>query len=427
MPCGGACAVRTELNWALRPRNFGNCDLPRPPDKDDEQKRAVERLMTLDGVAEAMSDKKVSADDLFELARDKTEDGRRELLETVSDLFLGDGESLSDRERVLMGEILRQLIHEMEVAVRRGLAEKLADNPNVPHALIVDLANDEALVAHDILIQSEVLQDADLVEIIKHRTLQHQLAVTMRKEISDTVTRALVDEGDEDVITSLLNNHGATFSREVMEYLVSESKRVDTYQNPLVHRPDLPPDLAQRMYWWVSAALRKHIFENFSMDRDALDDAMNDAGLVNDRDSKGGPGNSNEPSKLVDRIAEEGELDEHFLVTALRQGEVALFEAAMCKMTELRPTIFRRILFESGGEALALLCRAIDLDVETFLTVYELSRKAKDGQKSTLSEERIKLRNLYESANRDDAEKVLKRWRRSAEYLHALNKVDGDG
>jgi len=155
LPCGGACAVRTELNWALRPRNFGNCDLPRPPDKDDEQKRAVERLMTLDGVAEAMSDKKVSADDLFELARDKTEDGRRELLETVSDLFLGDGESLSDRERVLMGEILRQLIHEMEVAVRRGLAEKLADNPNVPHALIVDLANDEALVAHDILMQSE--------------------------------------------------------------------------------------------------------------------------------------------------------------------------------------------------------------------------------------------------------------------------------
>jgi len=104
-----------------------------------------------------------------------------------------------------------------------------------------------------------------------------------------------------------------------------------------------------------------------------------------------------------------------------------LFEAAMCKMTELRPTVFRRILFESGGEALALLCRAIDLDIETFLTVYELSRKAKDGQNGNLSEERVKLRNLYESANREDAEKVLKRWRRSAEYLHALNKVDGDG
>ncbi|MBT6442647.1 MAG: DUF2336 domain-containing protein [Alphaproteobacteria bacterium] len=383
--------------------------------------------MTLDGAAQAMSDNKVSADDLFELARDKTEDGRRQLLETVSDLFLGDGESLSDRERVLMGEILRQLIHEMEVTVRRDLAEKLADNPNVPSALIVDLANDEAMVAHEILMRSDVLQDVDLIEIIQHRTLQHQLAVTMRKEISDIVTRALVDAGDEDVITSLLNNHGAKFSREVMEYLVSESKRVDTYQNPLVHRPDLPPDLAQRMYWWVSAALRKHIFENFSMDRDALDDAMNDAGLANDTASTGGPGNSDEPSKLVDRIAEVGELDEHFLVTALRQGEVALFEAAMCKMTELRPTVFRRILFESGGEALALLCRAIDLDIETFLTVYELSRKAKDGQNGNLSEERVKLRNLYESANREDAEKVLKRWRRSAEYLHALNKVDGDG
>ena len=37
-----------------------------------------------------------------------------------------------------------------------------------------------------------------------------------------------------------------------MEYLVEQSKRVDTYQNPLLKRPDLEPDLAKRMYLWVS-------------------------------------------------------------------------------------------------------------------------------------------------------------------------------
>jgi len=401
--------------------------LPSQPEKIIEQKQAVERLMTLDGVAQAMSDNKVSADDLFDLARNKTEEGRRELLETVSDLFLGNSQKLSDRERALMGEILRQLIHEMEIAVRRGLAQKLADNPNVPHALIVDLANDDAQVAHDILMQSDVLQDLDLIEVIQHRTLQHQLAVSMRKDVSDVVTRALVEAGDEDVITSLLTNHGATISREVMEYLVSESKRIDTYQNPLVHRPDLPPDLAQRMYWWVSAALRKYIFENFSMDRDALDDAINDTITEGDKSLKGGSGDIDEPSKLVDRIAEVGELDEHFLVTSLRQGEVTLFDAAMCKMTDLRPTVFRRILYESGGEALALLCRAIDLEVETFLTVFELTRKAKDGHNGIGPEDLNKLRHLYETTNRDEADKVLKRWRRSAEYLQALNKVSADG
>ena len=62
-----------------------------------------------------------------------------------------------------------------------------------------------------------------------------------------------------------------------MDYLVSESKRVDAYQNPLVRRPDLPPELAERMSWWVSAALRQKITGRFSLDLGELDDAIETA------------------------------------------------------------------------------------------------------------------------------------------------------
>ena len=37
--------------------------------------------------------------------------------------------------------------------------------------------------------------------------------------------------------------------RATMAYPVEKSKRIDSYQNPLLHRPDLGPDLAKRMYW----------------------------------------------------------------------------------------------------------------------------------------------------------------------------------
>ena len=93
----------------------------------------------------------------------------------------------------------------------------------------------------------------------------------MRKSLSEDVSEALVDTGQEDVIASLLNNHGAKVSRHVMDYLASESKRVDAYQNPLVRRPELSPELAERMSWWVSAALREHISERFSLDLGELD------------------------------------------------------------------------------------------------------------------------------------------------------------
>jgi hypothetical protein len=47
---------------------------------------------------------------LFELARDKTSQGRKVLLATVRDLFLVRGDALTDRERFLMNDILRNLI-----------------------------------------------------------------------------------------------------------------------------------------------------------------------------------------------------------------------------------------------------------------------------------------------------------------------------
>ena len=186
-------------------------------------------------------------------------------------MFLDGGTSVSDRTKALMSQILRRLVHDVEIKLRRSLAEKLSKRADTPHALIVELANDEYEVTHPILIESNVLQDADLIETIKHRTMAHQLAISMRESLSEDVSEALVDTGQEDVIASLLNNHGAKVSRHVMDYLVSESKRVDAYQNPLVRRPDLPPELAERMSWWVSAALREYISERFSLDLGELD------------------------------------------------------------------------------------------------------------------------------------------------------------
>src|SRR5690349_8722667 len=132
------------------------------------------------GTAQLMSGiPDIGNEQLLELARDKTVAGRRALVATVTDLFLGSGELLNDRERALMTEILRHLIHDVEVEVRSALAERLSSERSAPRELVLALANAEAEVAHPILLHSEVLQDPDLIEIIHHRTLEHQLAISM--------------------------------------------------------------------------------------------------------------------------------------------------------------------------------------------------------------------------------------------------------
>ena len=50
-----------------------------------------------------------------------------------------------------MSDILRQLIHDVEMKVRRVLAELMASESDAPHDLIAALANDQIEVAHAIL------------------------------------------------------------------------------------------------------------------------------------------------------------------------------------------------------------------------------------------------------------------------------------
>lgn len=336
-------------------------------------------------------------------------------------LLLRRGTSSSDRERELMGEILRHLVGDMEMAIRKRLAERLAKRSGMPRALVLELANDDIEIAYPILADSDVLADPDLIEVIRHRTARHQLAVSRRKSLSPFVSKVLVETGDEIVIESLLNNHGAQVPGEIMVHLVDRSRQIERFQGPLVQRPDLPIELAERMYMWVSGALRRHIAEIHPIDRAVLDQELRAATATaiteHERAQAGEPAED-----LAARLFELGELDGPFLARALKGGEVALFEEALAQMSALRPKVLRRILYESGGDALALLCKAIDLDPESFreITRFVRARGAAQG-KGDASE--ASFVQLFERTERADAERVVKRWRRSSDYLAALQKA----
>jgi uncharacterized protein (DUF2336 family) len=365
---------------------------------------------------------KVETKHLFDLARDKTVAGRQALSATVTDLFFSRGNALTDRERALMTEILRQLINDVEISVRRALAEKLAHQTDAPRDLILALANDEITVAHVILQHSVVLRDEELIEIIHHRTLEHQLAIAVRKSVSEQVCDALVETGHVDVIRTLLENENATISSATMGYLVEQSKRVDTYQNPLLRRPELGEDLARRMYWWVSAALRKHILANFEISATEFDDVLE--GAVADLTNHPAPDEQSKSDELADNLQHENAITPQLLVQSLRQGEIALFEALFSKMTGIRLTLVRRMLFERGGEGLAIACRAMRIEAPMFASIYLLSRKARPSDPPPARGEVKRILDLYEKIAYGAADDLLKKWQRDQDFLKAVWQID---
>jgi uncharacterized protein (DUF2336 family) len=363
---------------------------------------------------------------LLRLARDKSIEGRKQLVAIVSDLFFDKGTALTAHERALMTDILKKLIHDVAVPVRKALAERLARVPSAPHDVIVALANDDIDVAQPILMRSEALLDVDLIEIIRHRTLQHQLAIAMRRNLSEQVSDALVDAGSHDVVKTLLENPDSCISEATMGYLVEQSRRVDSFQEPLVRRQDLPVALAKKLYFWVSAALRQHILENFDIDVPTLDEAAEGAA----RDAAAAlvpPNGASEVDRsaiLARRLAESRQVSPRLLVQTLRQGEIPLFEALLSEMSGLRLRLVRRLLFEPGGEGLAVCCRGLDIDKPTFATIFLLSRRARPSERSMDPRELSRILSFFENVRAEAARTVLARWRRDPDLLHAIKTVE---
>lgn len=366
----------------------------------------------------------LDVDELLRLARDKSAAARTELVEIIGDLFFDTNRVLSDRERTTMSDIMRQLIHDVEISVRKHLAIRLSDEPEAPSELIYTLANDDAEIAHAILSRSEVLRDPQLVEIIHNRTREHQLAIAMRTSVSQAVSDALVETEDESVIERLLTNPGAEIGQQAMTYLVEQSQRVDAFQNPLVHRKDLPKDLAVRMYWWVSAALRTEILEKHELDADQLDDVMETAVDAAVRSDNIQSDDDSAATRLVAQLVEQNGLTAELLISVLRAGEVTLFEKMIERGTGLRSSLVQRLIYEPGGEGLAITCRAMGLSADEFHTLHGLCGKARPQSREAYPVERGQVRVFYEQIKPGAAERVLDRWRRNPDYLDLLRQVE---
>jgi uncharacterized protein (DUF2336 family) len=189
----------------------------------------------------------------------------------------------------------------------------------------------------------------------------------------------------------------------------------------------LGSELAARMYWWVSAALRQHILTNFDIDPDQLDATIENSVV----ESMASEGDSTDREKgsassaLADRLADEDSITPQLLIQALRQGEVSLFQSLFGKLAQIRPRLVRRLMFEPNGEALAVACKALRIDKADFASIFLLSRKARPGDKSVDPDELTRALAMFDRVMPDGARRVLSRWQRDPKFAEAIAQVEG--
>ncbi len=335
-------------------------------------------------------------------------------------LFDAAAGALSDEDRSLMENALKVLVREIEGAIRRELAER----HGAPRELAAALDRDGAEVAYPVLAGAGFLRNAELIEVVKHRVQTHRLAVALGRLRRDS---AAADDADHDSVIQTLLSDAAPGTLESLKcYLAAESGRVDTFQNPLIRPVDLPAEVSPSLWWGVSAALRQHATENYDAEPAVLDRVLEQAPAALLARIEAEQGHPDEADSVIDHLTDCGRFSPDVLVRLLRQGEVPLFEAAFARATGLRPRLVSRLLYEPGGEGLALACKAVGFDGAVFSAIYESTRLARmsietPGEGGGGGDDQVAF---FESIDADTAMTVLERWRRNADYLYAIKQVE---
>ncbi len=331
----------------------------------------------------------------------------RELVEALGQACLAPGTTLGKSETALLGDILHQLVRDVEMPVRRALAEQLSERDDAPEDLIVLLANDVIDVAYPLLAKSPKLCDQDLIAVVTRHARQHALAVSKRDSVSEAVSEALVETGDSDVVVSLLQNDGARLSANTMDDLVADSKNMEAYRAPLLGRKDLDLDIAMRMADWVGDTLQRYIADRFNISDQNMKHAVSDAVLeAIDEDIF-------ENRTATPMLDIQGEQPGPRLLHALTHDNMTLFKQTFEELCDIGSGWAEDSLYCSG-EALAIACKAIGIECEAFARIVCHLHSTDIFSDFLTSEYGIRMTQYFESMDPASANNILKSWRKAA-------------
>ncbi len=314
---------------------------------------------------------------LYGLAKDENPDARSELTGVMVDLLKV---RLNDNEKELITDVLMTLMRQAETDLRMALADRLAVMDNVPLRMVLHLANDDIIVADPVLRQSPVLQDMDLIYIIKAKGPEHWRAIARRDSISTGVVDSLAETRDLATAVILAENEGITLSEKTLGIMTTMAMSSDVLARPLLMRNDIPSEAAAKLYGYVGQELKKYIHEHYTPDvAHVLDVALKDITTEFRQVSVQRFIPSEQMIAAAEILMEKGSLKSQTLIQALRRGQYAYFIALFSVWCGLSTTTVQQILRQESGQGLAVACRATSIVKNDFLNIYLLTNRVRNG------------------------------------------------
>jgi uncharacterized protein (DUF2336 family) len=342
--------------------------------------------------------------ELEDAVRSGSSEKRVNTLRQVTDLFLHDGERLSEDQVKVFDDVLCLLVSRVETRAKAELSARLAPVDYAPFEVIQHLARDNDIaVAGSVLTSSSRLRTADLVEIASTKGQDHLLAISGRTSLPEAVTDVIVDRGERNVLRKLANNSGAKFSENGFSKIVERSGTDSELVEILGLRVDLPIQFLRDLMRRASNAVRERLMALAppELQEEIKRILMAITGLVPENARDFGVAEA-----LVKIMYENNELNGTAIIKFLGNKKFDEVAASLALLGNAPTEMMARVLEGPRSDLVLIPCKAIDLNwvvVETILL--------KRPVKHPIDEQTLQLAQKdYNKLSQETARRTLRFW-----------------
>jgi uncharacterized protein (DUF2336 family) len=299
----------------------------------------------------------------------------------------------SDEDIWMFGEVIGRLADAIEVAARAQLSRRLANASHAPINVVKKLAFDDAIeVAGPILQHCERLDSETLVANIRTKSQPHMLAISRRASIPAVVTDELVTRGNQEVVTSVAANGGASFSDFAFLHAIKRSKGDSILAEQLGLRQDIPRQMFQQLIAKASADVRRKLEQERPELAGQIQTSIADvAGSLQSRFDPATEGYAN-ARKIVTTRHQLGELKEAGIREYARGHKIEETAVGLSLMSALPLGAVERAL--ADPEMTLILAKALKFEWETTMALLFLGardHRIKSSHLDSLKEEFARL------------------------------------
>lgn len=296
---------------------------------------------------------KLTDDDIRNLVKSPL-DKRLDITQKIGKHYVAGG--LDEEQKADAEKIFRMLLRDTEVEVRKSLAESLKLSSTIPSDVILALAKDINSISIPVLQFSEVLSDEDLISIIESTDdLFKQESIAKRKTVSENVSNALIETGDENVVNTLLHNQGTAVSEYGYNKIVEDFSDKEQLLESMIQRGKIPVRIMETLAEKVSAEIYKTLMDKYKASLMQLDQAVVKSKEVVAMKVIGMQSTEQEYYRFCQLMTKLHIPDSLMPISALCVGNFDLFEVCIARATKVPVLNVRALLKDAGNKGFKAL------------------------------------------------------------------------